>query len=361
MKPTPPPPRSRQRRRVSLSSQQLVRTAPLQPDSALPLLVEPTTNHLSLSAWAQRHREAITAWLQQHGGLLLRGFHVSGAEDFGEFVGAIAPTPMSYTYRSTPRTHVRDRVYTSTEYPSDRAIPLHNEMAYAREWPAKIAFYCVQPAQTGGATPIADSRRVLARLDPEIRDRFGERGVLYVRNYGSGLDLSWQEVFQTQSRRAVEDYCRRAGMDWIWQGEDGLQTRQVCQAIAVHPQTGESVWFNQAHLFHIDALAPSVRENLLAETGIEGLPRHAYYGDGSEIASDVLARIREAYAAETVTFPWQAGDVLLLDNLLAAHGRKPFSGSRRVLAAMGDPQSSPDLGRTVLNLSPSMEEAASCR
>jgi alpha-ketoglutarate-dependent taurine dioxygenase len=31
---------------------------------------------------------------------------------------------------------------------------------------------------------------------------------------------------------------------------------------------------------------------------------------------------------------WEAGDLLMLDNLLAAHGRRPFSGERRIAVAM---------------------------
>ena len=45
---------------------------------------------------------------------------------------------------------------------------------------------------------------------------------------------------------------------------------------------------------------------------------------------------RLALRAETVTFPWRRGDVLLLDNMLTAHGRRPFTGDRRVLVAMGN-------------------------
>ena len=346
-----PFPGKRQRKRISLASEALVKTAPLQSESAVPLLVEPTLADLSLTDWVSHNRNAIIPWLHHYGGVQFRGFQMQGVEDFKSFIRVIAHPPMPYTYRSTPRSQVQGNVYTSTEYPAERTIPLHNEMAYTRQWPLRIAFCCMQSAKSGGETPIADSRRVLARIEPAVRERFKDQGVLYIRNYGGGLDLPWQEVFQTHERNVVEAYCRQAQIEVTWYGDDQLQTRQVAQAVATHPHTGETVWFNQAHLFNINALDAAVRENLLASVTTDRLPRNTYYGNGEEIPVEVLEMIEQAYAVETIKFPWQVGDVLLLDNMLASHGRHPFSGARRILAGMGDPWESHDLGETVAAIS----------
>ncbi|NDJ18575.1 TauD/TfdA family dioxygenase [Myxacorys almedinensis] len=329
------------RRKLVTSTTQLVQMQP--SEQQLPLIIQPTLEGLSLAAWAKENQRLIETELLKHGGILFRNFQVLGDADFEIFMQGVSQTAMPYSYRSTPRTQVRSNVYTSTEYPADRAIPLHNEMSYARQWCLRISFYCVQPAQQGGETPIADSRRVLAQIPSSIRSRF-ENGVLYVRNYGGGLDLPWQEVFQTDDRAVVEKYCHQAGIAVEWWGQDQLRTRQVCQAIATHPQTGEAVWFNQAHLFHITSLGATLQTDLMQGIPVEALPRNAYYGDGTEIEPSVLEVIRSAYEQESVRFPWQAGDVLLLDNMLTAHGRCPFLGSRRVLAAMADSHS-PDVLR----------------
>jgi alpha-ketoglutarate-dependent taurine dioxygenase len=209
-------------------------------------------------------------------------------------------------------------------------------MSYSRSWPLKLWFLSVVPARTGGRTPIADSRRVFQRISPAVRERFADRQVMYVRNYGSGLDLPWQEVFQTRERDEVERFCRAAGIDFAWKEGDGLTTRQICQAVARHPQTGDQVWFNQAHLFHVSALEAAARELLLRQFTECGLPRHALHGDGSPIDVSALDENRAAYERETVLFAWEKGDVLLLDNMLTAHGREPFEGPRQLLAGMAE-------------------------
>lgn len=330
-------PKISRRKPIDLRADLPIQTRSLHPNSPLPLAVEPAIEGLNLTGWATRNRTWIETQLLQHGGILFRGFKIQNAMDFEQFVSALSDELMPYAYRSTPRRPVRGNVYTSTEYPAAQLIPLHNELSYSRHWPMKIWFCCLQKASKGGQTPIADSRGILNHLNPELVEKFQRKGVRYVRNYNRQLDLPWQDVFQTDKKSDVEAYCQRAGIEYEWFDGDRLRTWQTCQAIATHPQTGDRVWFNQAHLFHLSSLTEDARDALLSVVDLDNLPRHAYYGDGSEIEPEVLTEIRQAYDREILAFDWQPGDILMLDNMLVAHGRTPFSGSRQVVVGMADP------------------------
>lgn len=302
----------------------------------LPLLVQARHEGIDLQDALAELRVLSAERLEKCGGLLLRGFHVGDAERFRAFAAGFGHPLLNYEFGSTPRSNVTSGVYTSTEYPAHQHIPLHNEQAYTREWPMKIWFYCVQAAPVGGETPVADSREVYRRVPLTIRERFTERGLMYVRNFGNGLDVAWEQVFSTDSQQQVEAYCRRHSIDCEWKDDGELRTRQRCQAVARHPRTAEWVWFNQAHLFHISNLPQEVRENLLEVVDEEDLPRNVYYGDGSPIEDSLLDEVRGVLEETKVVFPWYSGDVLMLDNMLAAHARSPFSGPRKVVVAMAE-------------------------
>ncbi|MGO4126847.1 TauD/TfdA family dioxygenase [Inquilinus sp. YAF38] len=310
---------------------------PLREDGPLPLLVEPAAGSMpSLIEALPEIRSIVDRHLSVEGGLLFRGFALDGADAFRGFAAGFGHPLLTYEFGSTPRSKVTQGVYTSTEYPPHQHIPLHNEQAYTRDWPMKIWFYCQQAAPEGGETPIADSRAVYRAMPPALRDRFAEKGLMYVRNTGNGLDVSWQQVFGTEDRGEVEAYCRAHGIDCEWKPDGELRTRQVCQGTIAHPVTGEMLWFNQAHLFHVSNLEPEVRSTLLELVAEPDLPRNVYYGDGSPIEDEALATVREVLEANKISFPWQAGDVLMLDNMLTAHARAPFKGPRKVIVAMAE-------------------------
>lgn len=330
------------RQSVNVSQAKLIEAAPLMPGNSLPLVLTPTVEQVNLVAWATSNRELIATDLQKHGGILFQNFQVNGVAEFEQFIRTVSGELLEYRDRSSPRSPVQGNIYTSTDHPANQSIFLHSENSYAATWPLKIFFYCVTPAQQGGETPIADTRKVFERIDPKIRARFAQKQVMYVRNFGDGFGLPWQNVFQTTNPADVEAFCRSNGIEFEWKEGDKLRTRSCRQAIAKHPHTGEMVWFNHAAFFHVSTLDATIRESLLAFQE-EDLPYNTYYGDGSPIEPDVLNEIRSAYRQEMVIFPWQAGDILMLDNMLTAHGRTPFIGPRQVVVGMAEPFSCQDI------------------
>ncbi len=238
-------------------------------------------------------------------------------------------------YGDLPKKEGGQKTYQSTPYPKDKMILFHNESSHLDRWPTKQWFFCEQPSPRGGATPIVDCREVLRRLPPRLVDELQCRGLLYVRTFLSRLDVGWRQFFKTDSREEVEQKLRRARAEWEWLKNDGLQTRTRCDAIVRHPVTGERVFFNQVQLHHPSCLDPDLREDLLMIVGEDRMPRNVLYGDGSRIADTDMAAIGQAYEACAVRFPWQQGDVLMLDNMLAAHARDPYDGPRRIVVAMG--------------------------
>lgn len=309
---------------------------PPPPGRTLPATIRATREGLDLATWIGANRALVDCHLAEAGAVLLRDFTPAALDGFATVISAATAAQMEYRYRSTPRRSLHPGVYSSTEYPASQTIPLHNEMSYARQWPGRIVFGCIVAPEQGGQTPICDSRKVYARIPETTRARFADAGVLYRRCYHEGIDLRWQDVFQTQAQDDVEAYCRAHDIAWEWTAR-GLVTWQRCQAVARHPASGAMVWFNQAHLFHVSALPPTLREQLVALHGEDSLPRQAFLGTGAPIAEEDLAAIREAYAQESVQFDWQRGDVLLLDNVLAAHGRAPYAGARQIVVGLGDP------------------------
>jgi alpha-ketoglutarate-dependent taurine dioxygenase len=322
---------------VSLPEEdRLITTGFLTAGSALPLVIEPAVRDSDLAEWAQRQRPFIEERLHRHGAVLFRGFAIDSIEKFERFSLVLCK---QLHEDNGEHEMVSGSVATPVFYPPDKQLLWHNENSFNHSWPTRILFCCAEPPARGGETPIVDSRLVYERLPERLRRRFAEKGVMYQRNYGGGLGLDWRAVFHTESRDEVERECQASHTEYVWEPGDRLRTRAVRPAVVRHPVTGEIAWFNQAQHWHTSCLDPVTRQSLLALYAEPDLPRSCCLGDGSPILDDEMATIVATYRELEVSFPWQKGDVLVVDNLLAAHGRNPFEGVRKILVTMGDMKS----------------------
>jgi alpha-ketoglutarate-dependent taurine dioxygenase len=311
--------------------------------ASLPSLVQREDGHRVGSieefvAWVEARRGEIVAQLHQHGALLFRGFPIGGAEGLQRIATVFCGTLSSYVGGNSPRTRVEGNVFTTTEYPASEKISLHNEGSYLPDMPRLVLFQCEVAPTDRGQTPLADSRRVYAAIDPAVRERFAARRNRYVTNLhdgGGGVGNSWPKVFQTNDRAEVERRLTSEGYDFEWTRDGGLRTSIVADAVRVHPETGEPVWISQAEQWHPSSLPARTRTALASFLAEREFPHYACYGDGTPFDDAELNHIRAVMAAEERLFEWQARDLVLCDNLLVMHGRQPFSGPRRILAALG--------------------------
>jgi alpha-ketoglutarate-dependent taurine dioxygenase len=308
----------------------------------LPAVIRPATDQVDLADWVLSQRQRLETLILEHGAILFRGFPLRSVPDF-EAVALAFYGDLYAEYGDLPREGVSGKIYASTPYPNDQMILYHNESSHLHRWPMKIGFFCVQAAEEGGSTPLLDCRSVTQAIDPEIFDEFARKGVTYIRNFSPGLDVPWQEFFHTEDRAAVEESCRRDKMECEWTGGGGLRIRQTCKAVTRHPKTGETVFFNQVQLHHDYCVGEANRRSLLSLFVEEDLPRRVTFGDGTRIPDSVMAHLGEVFERLAVRSPWQAGDVVILENMLTSHARDPFRGPRKIVVAMGQMISSEEL------------------
>ncbi len=316
------------------ASRPQVKTSFLSEGREFPLVIEPASAGFDALAWVREHRGFVDDALARHGGLLFRDFGLETPQDFEAFAENVEPE-LYGSYGDLPKKEGGRRTYRSTPYPERQMILYHNESAHMDRWPRKQWFYCELPSRVGGATPIVDCREMLRRLPADIVEAFERKALTYVRTFTPHLDVSWRDFFKTDRREEVEARLAAGGIEWRWLDEDTLQTRTHCPAVMRHPLTGERVFFNQVQLHHPACLEADVREDLLALVGAERMPRHVCHGDGTPIDDETMAIVGRAYEACAVRFDWRKGDVVMLDNMLAAHARDPYEGPRKIVVAMG--------------------------
>jgi len=314
----------------------------LPEGESLPAVLRPTDprrrSRKDLMKLVKAEADAIEALVLKHGAVLFRGFELSSPKDFEKVAGTVLPRLKPYVEGQSPRTKIRGNIYTSTEYPKQLRVTMHSELSYVKAPPPKLLFYCETAATTGGETPIADCRKVYEQMPAELREKFERLQVKYVKSMPAsekGLGKTWMDHFETNDKRKVERYIGESEMKWEWLPDGGLRTESIRPAVRTHPRTNETVWYNQSNLWHVSNFEAQRREALLKICGEDGLPTHCYFGDGSPMTDEELDVVRQVMWDCAVVFPWEAGDLLVVDNILCAHGRMPFDGPRKVLVAMG--------------------------
>lgn len=322
-------------------------------EDRLPLLIEPEagkTDPNDLFTLLKKNKKKLSEKLLDCGGLLFRGWKLKGSEDFNTAIDAFGlGKQVRYIGGDSPRSKVKKKVYTSTDAPPGVKILLHNEMSFIKHHPNHIYFFCDTPPKEAGETILADCRKVYQGISKSVMERFLERELLYISRYyykSAFMDWinsiqaghkTWIDVFETEDKRQVEQLCQEHDFEFEWLNWDWIKLLQHRPAVKEHPKTKEMTWFNQAHLYDYNPKFLGFWRYLgvkLFYLWPETLVHEVHFGDGARIPRDDLYHVMDVLDACTIKFPWQKGDFLALDNVLAMHGRAPFQGKRRILTAL---------------------------
>jgi alpha-ketoglutarate-dependent taurine dioxygenase len=314
-----------------------------------PLFIEPAASQAidvpAFLRWVTERRSDLDALLLLHGGIVFRGSPIASSAQFSEFSEVLGPYVGDYSGGASARSKIVGNVMEATRLAKEIKIPLHQEMCYLRDYPGHIAFYCVTPADKGGETIVADMRRFTRELPDSIRRKLESTGISVVRNFAAPAEdgsednadhpdqRSWKFAFYTDTREAVEATCADKGMEAIWNDDGSLTVRNTYAAFTAHPVTGEMIYRNVAHVdpgAGFSANLPDARRRRIeAMLSRQAIRTGYYYGDGSVVSPAESAELRALFDQIELSWQWRPGDIMLLDNLLMAHGRNSFEGEFR--------------------------------
>ncbi|MDO3645918.1 TauD/TfdA family dioxygenase [Nocardia mangyaensis] len=297
-------------------------------------------------------RTTARAELLEHGAVLLRDTGLTETDELESMSRELLGTLYeAYTGGVVPRSNHSRYVFSSTELNGLFNLKLHNEMAYQRNYPRYITFFCATPSRWGGQTPIAHESDIQRELGGEFGARIAGDNVVYTRRYLSrdrhpsrvrrfpSMFVSWQDSFGTEDRAEVETKCAELELKFEWSAEQTLEVRSVLPAFRTLPETGREVFFNQVltQNFSRGGLgAAGYAAHRLFGFSTASAPRHSAFEREGELTSADVATLNRAYTRAEVSFRWRRGDWMLVDNLQAMHARRRFLGERSIWVVMGE-------------------------
>jgi alpha-ketoglutarate-dependent taurine dioxygenase len=326
-----------------------VRCHALHPDRP-PLFIEPRGDGLRernrFFAWVEQVRPALDGLIAEHGAIVLRGFPTPDTGDFRRVSELFPAFEAGYSGGASPRRTISGNVMEATRLAPSLKIGLHSEMAYMRDYPKRIAFFCRQAATTGGETIIGDMRDLVEALPAELVEKIERLGVRNVRNFeprAEGADASvghpdltpWNLAFATDDPAQVEAICAERGLEPEWRDNGALTVFNDTQPFVVHPQTGRKLYRSIVHVFtgrRWEGEDAAVYERVRQKAH----PSGTFLGNGEPLSAADVKTFRALIDARTYSWPWRNGDIMIVDNLQIWHGRNPYEGPREVQVALLD-------------------------
>ena len=299
----------------------------------------------AVAAWFLEHRERIELALSVHGAILFRDFAINTTADFAAAVEIYPAPPGGYAGGATPRRAISGRIFEATQTAANIRLMQHQEMAYLPRWPRKVAFWCNLAPETGGETIMTSIRDFEPTIHSRLHAAVEERGLLYTRNFRSSgafpkvlesFHRTWQDAFYSDDPATAEAALAEMGMESRWEDDGSLTALYRSQGFVDHHVSGRRHWFNQLASQTFTPHSIPDEWPAYAEHYGDGRPQpyDVRFGDGGKIPLDDIVALFPLMDAATVALPWRHGDLLMLDNVLTAHGRNPYSGDRDVQVAL---------------------------
>jgi hypothetical protein len=297
--------------------------------------------------WAAARRDELSALMLAHGSVLVSGLPVRTAQALADVRDALGLRPAAMHEQFAERRMLGDGVYSAPHWPADREQCLHHEQGYGIDFPRVLLIACLTPARTGGAMLVGDTRAMLDELPPDLVERFRAAGWLLERNFRPHFGVPWSTALGASSPEEAEKTCEARMVGFTWEPDGALHLTQRRSAIVSHPITGARCWFNDVGFFSQWSVDAEERQVLLNAFGDRGIPFNARIGDGEAISEESWRRVLDGYDAVVHRIPWRAGDLLLLDNVLCAHGREPYTGDWHLAVAPAETVPLTDCSPTV--------------
>ncbi len=306
-------------------------------NSAFPRVIQCTDREASFAdaiKWVENQRDCLLNDATRDGAVLLRGFPVRTAEDFDLLIGALGLPNFPYerSLSNAVRINRTPRVFSANEAPPEVQIFFHHEMAQTPLYPRWIFFNCEIAAEQGGATPLCRSDVLLERLEtncPSFIKACEEKGLRYTNvmptdnDANSGMGRSWKSTLGVKTRQAAESRLRELNYTWEWIADDCLKATTPALPAVVQLEDGRRVFFNQ--LIAAFCGWKDTRND----------PSKAIcHGDGTPLDTEAVKKAVELSNQLAFDLQWQAGDVVIVDNMVTMHARRSFVGTRKVLASL---------------------------
>jgi len=293
------------------------------------------------------NREEIFGQLLAHGSVLVSGLGLRSAEELAAVRDELGLRSASLHEQFAERRQLADGVYSEPVWAADREQCLHHEQGYGIDFPGLLLITCLTKAEAGGAMLLGDTREALDHLPPELLARFRATGWLLERNFRPHFGVPWSTALGASSPDEVEKICSERLIGCTWEPDGALHLTQRRSAIVRHPVTGAECWFNDAAFFSQWSIDTEERQVLLKAFGDHGIPFNARFGDGEAISEEAWRSILDGYDAVMRRVTLQAGDLLVVDNVLCAHGREPYTGTWELAIAPTQAVSLADCSPTV--------------